>query len=371
MMNEENDIDEWIFNSFKKYHKLQMFGIDKSIISMELSSSSSICLACNKKENIGFEILDLELPNKLFQLENEPDSLNTSRDLKMKCGTLTKNSLIDMKTLFNKNKIILSEKGIKNVSLYQVNTNNSDQMCPLLSFDSKIDGGKLAVHQLNNSLVIWGKENVKQCGHIFDIEKNKCMQTLGDEDNDLISSYLPQFTSNNELLVLNSDTGSFTLYNLIDGQKISTVSQQENNSHKWIASSIPNTFKNNSINNNITMVSNGGELLMYDLRFLKIPKVHKKNVFPKCSNKLGISMDPNNFKNYAISGFDENIYIYEELNNEDFKLKFKHEGHLYTENDNSSYNNVTSGAVWLPMCGNNTLISSANDGSIQGWQYIS
>lgn len=79
-----------------RYHKLQMFGVDKPVFSMELSCDSSICIACEKPEENGFEILNLELPNKLYQIENEHDSISTSRDLKIKCGTLTDNQLIDV-----------------------------------------------------------------------------------------------------------------------------------------------------------------------------------------------------------------------------------------------------------------------------------
>lgn len=73
-----------------------MFGVDKPVVSIELSSNSSVCLACEKPGENGFEILNLELPNKLYQRENEPDSIKTSRDLKIKCGTLTEHRLIDV-----------------------------------------------------------------------------------------------------------------------------------------------------------------------------------------------------------------------------------------------------------------------------------
>lgn len=76
-----------------------MFGVDKPIVAMELSSNTSVCLACEKPGENGFEVLNLELPNKLYQIENEPDSINTSRDLKIKCGTLTENRLIDVNKL--------------------------------------------------------------------------------------------------------------------------------------------------------------------------------------------------------------------------------------------------------------------------------
>lgn len=73
-----------------------MFSVDKSVLSMELSCDSSVCLAFEKPGENGFEVLNLELPNKLYQIENEHDSMSTSRDLKIKCGTLSENRLIDV-----------------------------------------------------------------------------------------------------------------------------------------------------------------------------------------------------------------------------------------------------------------------------------
>lgn len=87
-----------LFKNNIRYHKLQMFGVDKPVAAMVLSSNSSVCLACEKPGVNSYEILNLELPNKLYQIENEPDSINTSRDLKIRCGTLTDNRLIDVNT---------------------------------------------------------------------------------------------------------------------------------------------------------------------------------------------------------------------------------------------------------------------------------
>lgn len=123
---------------------------------------------------------------------------------------------------------------------------------------------------------------------------------------------------------------------------------------------------------NITLISNFGTLLIYDLRYCKTPKIYQKELFPKCNNHINISFDPSSSHKNVISGFDENVYIIEELEcNKKMVHKFKHEGHIFTENENSCQNKITSSTLWLPMCGSNTLLSAANDGSIQGWQYIS
>lgn len=72
-----------------------MFVVDKPVVAMELSSNYAVCLACEKPGENGFEILNFGLPNKLYQTENEHDSIYTNRDLKVRCGTLT-DRLIDV-----------------------------------------------------------------------------------------------------------------------------------------------------------------------------------------------------------------------------------------------------------------------------------
>jgi len=49
---------------------------------------------------------------------------------------------------------------------------------------------------------------------------------------------------------------------------------------------------------------------------------------------------------------------------------FKHEGHKFSESGESYQNRITSSSLWLPMCGRNTILSAANDGSVQGWQFV-
>lgn len=123
----------------------------------------------------------------------------------------------------------------------------------------------------------------------------------------------------------------------------------------------------------LVLISNSGALLMYDLRNLKTPIVNQKDLFLNCNNNINISFDPRSSHTNAVCGFDGNVYIIEEsdCNRNVMTHKFKHEGHMFTEDGNSCQNKVTNSTLWLPMCGSNTLLSAANDGSIQGWQFIS
>lgn len=122
---------------------------------------------------------------------------------------------------------------------------------------------------------------------------------------------------------------------------------------------------------NLTLISNSGSLLIYDLRNLKAPTMYQKELFSICNNDININFDPCNLNKISVSGFDGNVYIIEHSEcNKNMIHKFKHEGHMFTEDGDICQNKVTCSTLWLPMCGINTLLSAANDGSVQGWQYI-
>lgn len=140
---------------------------------------------------------------------------------------------------------------------------------------------------------------------------------------------------------------------------------------KWFSNTVYTSSKETATFK-VTFISNAGTLVTYDLRNCKTPQIHLNELFLKCNNDIKISFDPYSSHKNAICGFDGNVYILEESDcNKNMVHAFQHEGHLFTEEGSFNKNKVTSSILWLPMCGSNTLLSAANDGSIQGWQYIS
>lgn len=98
-------------------------------------------------------------------------------------------------------------------------------MIPIISFDSKIDSGKLAINHLNDTFIVWGRENTWQNGKLFDIENNKCLLVCKDELNDATNNYVPQFISKDKLIVLNSNNGAFDMYCITNNQHIINIAQ--------------------------------------------------------------------------------------------------------------------------------------------------
>lgn len=268
-------------------------------------------------------------------------------------------------------------------------------MIPLVSFESKINNGHLAVDHTTNSLIIWGKENTNcHIGCLFDIENNRQVISFRGRINDPTCRYIPYFVSKDELIVLNSDKGSFDLHDLTSGRHIENINLDgmiftyvnlplnynnlyvlyvlvTDSGEKWFSNTMYTSYKETTTFN-VTLISSYGTLVTYDLRNCKSPQIYQKELFSNTHNDVQISFDPLSSCKNSVSGFDGNVYVIEESPcNKKMVHIFNHEGHLFTEDGRYCKNKVTRSTLWLPMCGTNTLLSAANDGSIQGWQYIS
>lgn len=96
-------------------------------------------------------------------------------------------------------------------------------MIPLVNVESKVDSGRLAVDHTTDTLIIWGQENSYLTGCVFDIENNKETLSFKDESNNPKFNYTPHFMTKDKLIVLNSENGSFDLYDLISGNHIENI----------------------------------------------------------------------------------------------------------------------------------------------------
>jgi len=96
-------------------------------------------------------------------------------------------------------------------------------MIPLVNIDSKVDSGYLAVDCTSDTLIIWGKQNACHTGCVFDIENNTRTLMIRDVTNDPACIYTPHFMNKNELVVHNSENGSFDLYDLTSGQHVKKI----------------------------------------------------------------------------------------------------------------------------------------------------
>lgn len=96
-------------------------------------------------------------------------------------------------------------------------------MIPLVNVENKVDSAHLAVDHTTDTLIIWGNEHTRQTGCVFDIKNNKQFISIENKSYDPTSVCTPYFMSKNELFVLNSENGSFDLYDLTSGRHLVNI----------------------------------------------------------------------------------------------------------------------------------------------------
>jgi hypothetical protein len=136
--------------------------------------------------------------------------------------------------------------------------------------------------------------------------------------------------------------------------------------------SLSSAYRENS-NPKLGLLSATGKLLIYDLRNTDIAM---------CESEIGKFIDvgsqaeeansrppvmnfcPDDVSRVSLSGFDENVYIYDVSCTEMFKTVFVHDGHVKLSDQASCC--VTS-HIWYKE---NIVISAADDRWLHCWQFI-
>jgi WD40 repeat protein len=126
-------------------------------------------------------------------------------------------------------------------------------------------------------------------------------------------------------------------------------------------------------NSKLGLVSTMGKLIMYDLRNTDVAVCEADigrviGIQPSTEDPNScvpvISFSPDVETQVSLSGFDENVYIYDVSCTEKFKTIFVHDGHLKQSGQVNCY--VTS-HIWYKE---NTVISASDNSGLHCWQFI-
>lgn len=124
-----------------------------------------------------------------------------------------------------------------------------------------------------------------------------------------------------------------------------------------------------SVNTNLLYVL-AGDLLLLDWRNTSVPA--QRATLPVTSRTGDhfngqMAVCPSDPYHFALSGFDKNIRICQLKNNQVIPV-FTHDGHAYCH-DEFEPSVRSCSAQWLPFISTNTLVSSADNASLQCWQF--
>jgi WD40 repeat protein len=121
------------------------------------------------------------------------------------------------------------------------------------------------------------------------------------------------------------------------------------------------------------LASNMGKLIIYDLRNSDVAmceaNIGKVIGIQPCTEDHNnylpvINFSPDVGTQVSLSGFDENVYIYDVSCSEKFKTVFVHDGHL---KQSSQVNCRVTSHIWYKE---NTVISASDNSGLHCWQFI-
>ena len=123
--------------------------------------------------------------------------------------------------------------------------------------------------------------------------------------------------------------------------------------------------------NEIVSFSSNGDFLVYDARKPSCPAIEARYNFggsnSNAATNVRMNVCPANTSIFSVCGFDQNLYVCEVSHNT-INILFTHDGHSYSVEE-AKPDVCTTCCLWLPFISENTLISCANDSSVQCWQF--
>nr|CAD7432805.1 unnamed protein product [Timema monikensis] len=323
--NDSNDEeeDEWFYNSVFRYKQLQMFGFENTIHHIEPSCHDRICVAQRHKPD-KYEIMELSLPEKLLT-ESHQDCL--MKNLVKKQSHIPTSVESPSLAVNNSNDILASSIGSKNVELINTETAQVITSSPLGSEDGRVK---------------------------------------------------PIFVSRNVGGVCSVDSGAVRLKDLRSNSNWSLVCKEFSqrglivtnppDEEYWtVASTYENYFikQPSESDSKLGLLSTHGRLLLYDMRntdsaFCDI-QLEKRT---QQRDEICLRFSPDSLLRLSVTGFDENVYIYEIDLPNNLKTVFTHDGH--SKQKSSVGNTSVISHLWWR---DNLVISAATNNSLHCWRF--
>nr|CAD7460736.1 unnamed protein product [Timema tahoe] len=315
--NDSNDEeeDEWFYDSMFRYKQLQMFGFENTVHHIEPSCHNRICVAQRHKPD-KYEILELSLPEKLLT-ESHQDCL--TKNLVKKQSHIPTSVESPSLAVNDTNDILASSVGSKNVELINTETAQVITSSPLGSGDGRTK---------------------------------------------------PIFVSRNVGGVCSVDSGAVLLKDLRSkdlAQRSLIISNPTDEEYWTVASTYENYFikQSSESDSKLGLLSTHGRLLVYDTRntdcaFCDI-QLEKRT---QHRDEICLRFSPDSLLRLSVTGFDENVYVYEIDLPDNLKTVFTHDGH--SKQKSSVGNTSVISHLWWR---DDIIISAANNNSLHCWQF--
>ncbi|XP_023708078.1 WD repeat-containing protein 73 isoform X3 [Cryptotermes secundus] len=360
-----------------------MFDFENVIHQIELTDPRTICVVGKHKSGRD-EILELSLPEKLTVAPSH-EGLVKNSDLRMKSGGFTIAPVIQMKALWNQRKVIVSEKDQIGAAIYNLGSEDSDLITRFGSLTCDLVTPLMA---LNNQELVLLTTRTKRDLVAIDLTVNTMLYKLSvDSTSETQCGFEPSFVSENLAALCERNGGSVFLHDVRAGKMCGNFSPAKQNlgnknivtrelwtvSTGYINKTSSSSANGENSNPKLGLLSAMGKLLIYDIRNTDIAMCESDigkfiDIASRAENANGrlpvMNFSPDDMNRVSLSGFDENVYIYDASCTETFKTIFVHDGHVRQSDQLSCC--VTS-HMWYKE---NIVISASDNCWLHCWQFI-
>uniref|UniRef100_A0A8D9AHZ9 WD repeat-containing protein 73 n=1 Tax=Cacopsylla melanoneura TaxID=428564 RepID=A0A8D9AHZ9_9HEMI len=360
-----DEVDEWFYDSIKRYNKLQMFTLDEHVNHIELSpDANNICVSNMNMVTKRCQILEYALPLKF--LDTDDSLCSTDHNLKIRCGTYVDQLVLEMKVLASSDQIVTSEKNQSGVNIYSYPKNGSDKITKIdhLDFDAPEPPHISTCSQSDNLLCLSQSSSIP----ISVVDLNtKCSVVKMNLDCDLENNAVKTiFVDSNSIGVCSEQNGHVRMYDLRCPDEVMSSTMKDKPRGRWTMSMLENS-------DTLNLLSSDAQVLMFNIRNLNKPifntRLHIKNTNLAEDRLPQIETCPYDTNQFSVSGFDENVHIFSKREETLCDEVFTHDAHPYQEHCDKRTRVLYH--KWMPKQYERMLMSSADNCSFSCVQYNS
>ncbi|XP_069496247.1 WD repeat-containing protein 73 isoform X2 [Ambystoma mexicanum] len=337
-----------------------------------LEKKVAVCVA-GYRIGKSVEILELQLPQKLYAKENQ--GLCPERDFKVQHGCFSEKPVYSLKHIPNTSLLLTSGPSSSSLQVWQVADGDSDVIKPLGLIHGK-DGGeslwnKMTTICARTPLVLHGSKvnNVR----IAEVESNAQLYALDLNSSSSISSL--HFLDCNTFIAF-CVNGQMHLADIREEQHgVKNIHAPFRHGDEWcggVQGSHPGSIASRPA---LASLSSSGRVEVTDMRNLSVPlKVATcQAAKPRSGMEFGcITWSPVLEDCLAISGFDGTAYVYDtrawDASGAEAQPLFIHRGHAVEGRADGGIVPTVTTHVWHPWKPR-TILSAATDGSLHVWDW--
>ncbi|XP_014663284.1 PREDICTED: WD repeat-containing protein 73-like [Priapulus caudatus] len=380
-VNNSDDEDDWIFQSFNRYNNLHMYDLQHPTRNIQWTASNTVVIAGCEKEKRS-EIIELSLPDKLLAAA-EIQGLHKDRDFRLVQGGFCQHAIHALRCVIKERLIATTTAADTGVTVWKLDSEEGGVISPVRTVTTGVTGSPLAAAAADSRVAFIDSPHRVSVVDVSSPENTLHTYDVADDSSAM------EFTDAHTLATCGGATGRLTLRDTRcdDGATagITEIPVTRTGDAAWTFCSA-----GGSSCCRFYRLSSGGRLLCTDARRVN-GTYWEADLAMSCAQTwqhLCMQASPATPGVVSVSGFDSNVRLYdlsasptesqsqeaqqprdEERCRSAARPMFVHDGHSACANTDAAATAVAvTTHAWHPEQ-TNLILSSASDGSLHAWEW--